>query len=238
MNNELTQISGKIISEKQKALDALMMTGFFLLLCWSAFVFDEYLDFSLKQYGLRPRSVDGLIGIVSMHFLHSDLKHIWQNTMAFLVLNTMLFYFYRTISLKVFLWLLFLPGMILWLWARPDNHIGASMIIYGIAAFLFTGGVVRWDMQLMRVSLVVALFYGSLVWYLFPVEERISWEGHLSGAVVGAALAAIYRKQGPQRKQFAWENEPDEPDENSEPGNSTDSSEGIVEVKYHYRERI
>ncbi|MBL7944078.1 MAG: rhomboid family intramembrane serine protease [Flavobacteriales bacterium] len=206
----LTNIGEKIISDKTRLYNALMVTGVFLGVMWAVFAFDHYLDMPLNRYGLRPRSAEGLIGVITIHFLHSNLQHIWQNTMAFAVLNTMLFFFYRPLSLKVFLYLLVLSPLLMWLWARPDNHIGSSVLVYGIASFLFVSGVVRWDTQLMRVSLFVAMFYGSLVWYLFPIEERISWEGHLSGAIAGAALAWIYRHQGPQRKVYTWENEPDE----------------------------
>jgi hypothetical protein len=149
-----------------------------------------------------------------MHFLHGGLNHIWHNTLAFIVLNTFLFYFYRSISIKTFFTIFFFSGIMLWLIGRPTVHIGASMIIYGEFAFLFLSGIIRKNPILARVTLIVGLYYGSLVWYLFPVDAKISWEGHLSGFVIGLIAAIIFRKQGPQRKVYRYEVEPELSDEN------------------------
>jgi membrane associated rhomboid family serine protease len=140
-----------------------------------------------------------------MHFLHGGWSHIVNNSLSFIVLNTMLFYYYKEISTKVF-WYIFLFGAILlWIIGRESNHIGASLIIFGEAAFLFFSGVFRDFPKLLRISLFVAFFYGSMVWYIFPVDQHISWEGHLSGAVIGILAAVIFRKQGPKRDKYDFE---------------------------------
>ena len=175
---------------------------------------DEYLGYNLGKYGLIPRDFIGLRGIFTMHFLHGGLNHIWHNTLAFIVLNTFLFYFYRSISIKTFFTIFFFSGIMLWLIGRPTVHIGASMIIYGEFAFLFLSGIIRKNPILARVTLIVGLYYGSLVWYLFPVDAKISWDGHLSGFVIGLIAAIIFRKQGPQRKVYRYEVEPELSDEN------------------------
>ncbi|MFM2000154.1 MAG: hypothetical protein RL204_2101 [Bacteroidota bacterium] len=149
-----------------------------------------------------------------MHFLHGGLEHIWHNTLAFIVLNTFLFYFYRSISIKTFFFIFFFSGIMLWLIGRPTVHIGASMVIYGEFAFLFLSGIIRKNPILARVTLLVGLYYGSLVWYVFPVDPKISWEGHLAGFVVGLIAAIIFRNQGPPRKVYRYEVEPELSDEN------------------------
>jgi len=88
---------------------------------------------------------------------------------------------------------------------REAYHIGASGIIYGLAAFLFLSGVIRKVNHLMAISLLVVFVYGSLIWGLLPFDYEVSWEGHLSGALVGVALAVLYRDQGPEREKFSWE---------------------------------
>jgi hypothetical protein len=64
---------------------------------------------------------------------------------------------------------------------------------------------VRKYLPLQAISLFVVFIYGSLLWGVFPTDPQISWEGHLSGLVVGVSLAIIYRKQGPQSPKYMYE---------------------------------
>lgn len=244
--NQLTTFR-KEVSDKQKIFDAIVYSLLFLLICWIVFVMNEYLGFDLKSHGMRPRSIEGLKGIITMHFLHADLKHIAQNSMGFLVLNSFLFYFYRSISLHVFLVLFFLTPVLLWLIGRPENHIGASALIYGEFGFLAASGIIRNNPILLRVSLAVFFYYGSLVWYLFPINPAISWEGHLSGFIIGVGTAIYLRKKGPQRKLYRYETEPELPDDenaywkipdttNSAEEKKEEKQQTRVTVRYHFKE--
>lgn len=202
---------------------------------------DHLLGFNFRSWALVPREFVGLKGIFGMHFLHGSLSHIWHNTLSFAVLNTILFYFYRSISIKTFLTIFFSGALLLWFIGRPTSHIGASLIIYGEFAFLFFSGILRKNPSLMRVTLTVALFYGSIVWYLFPVDPSISWEGHISGFVSGVFAALLYRKQGPADKVYQYELEPEEEENGNvnENGNENDGQKKTppVTVRYHYVEK-
>lgn len=176
---------------------------------------DSYLGYRFTEYGLYPRKAEGLTGLLTMHFIHGSLEHIWHNTLGFLVLNSFLFYFYRSVSLRVFLFVFLTSGLLLWFIGRPNYHIGASMLIYAEFAFLLVSGFIRKNPKMLRVSLVVTLYYGSLVWYLFPIDSKISWEGHLSGFVAGIIAAVLFRKLGPQRTVYRYELEPEEEEENT-----------------------
>lgn len=237
----LTSFSPEI-SDKSKIYDALLMSGFLLALCWIPFLMEEFLDFQLRKYGMFPRTLEGLRGIVTMHFLHSDWKHIGQNSLGILVLNSFLFYFYRSISFRVFAIIFFLSPILLWVVGRQNNHIGASVILYGEFAFLFISGMIRKNPILMRVALVVILYYGSLVWYLFPIDQRISWEGHACGFFAGLLAAFIYKNKGPERKKYKFETEPELPDDENaywkipENPEAERKHETTVTVRYHYKE--
>ncbi|MDG1159988.1 MAG: rhomboid family intramembrane serine protease [Flavobacteriales bacterium] len=191
--------------DRNKLYDALLFIALFLGVIWGLFLFEEVFGWRLKQYGNRPRRLEGLIGILTSPLLHSNLKHIWGNTVSFFTLSAFLFFFYRQIALKVFIWIYIAGGILLWLIGVGGNHIGASGLIYGFASFLFFAGIFRNNMMLLRVSLAVAFLYGSIVWWVLPIEPGISWEGHLSGAIVGFALSLIYRTQGPQRPLYQYE---------------------------------
>lgn len=203
----------KEVPDKVKIFDAIMVSAVLLIVAWSIFIMDEYLGFHFREYGMTPRTLEGWRGIFTIHFLHSDLKHIAQNSFGLFVLNSFIFYFYRSISFQVFLLLFFFSPIILWFIGRDGNHIGASVLIYAEFAFLFVSGLVRKNPLLMRVALVVVLYYGSLVWYLFPIDRKISWEGHLSGFLIGALVAYFLRNKGPQRKKYRFELEPELPDD-------------------------
>jgi len=96
-------------------------------------------------------------------------------------------------------------GVLLWIIGGTGNHIGASGIVYGLASFLFWSGVIRRNLLLMRISLVVVFLYGGMIWWMLPIKEGVSWEGHLSGALVGLILAIFYRNSGPKRPIYKYE---------------------------------
>lgn len=229
-------------------VDAMVASVAILFVCWAAFLMDEFLGFHLKRYGLMPRSIEGLRGIFTMHFLHGDWKHIAHNSLGFFVLNSFLFYFYRSIALRTLAFIVLVGPLILWIIGRPSNHIGLSLAIYGEFAFLLLSGFIRRDMQMLRVALVVTVYYGSLVWYLFPVDQTISWEGHLGGFIAGIIIAVWLRKKGPQRVPYRFELEPELPDDENAywkipppeapaPEPKAEKHDTTITVKYHYVEK-
>lgn len=198
--------TGWLASDKVKLFDAALFNAAFLLIIWTLWLV-EYAEpaIQIKQFGTRPRSLEGLIGIVSTPFLHGSFEHIRGNTLSFLTLSSFLIFFYREIAFRVIGWIYVLSGIVLWLIAQGGNHIGASGVIYGLASFIFISGIIRKDPVLLRVALAVAFLYGSIVWWILPIEPGVSWEGHLAGALVGALLAIAYRNKGPKRRKYRWE---------------------------------
>lgn len=186
-----------LVPERDRLFYAFWATGAFLVAIWSAYALNELFGLGWREHGVHPGEWARWTGVLAYPFLHSDLEHLWNNTATFFTLNTLLFYFYRSIALRVWLLLYIISGWGLFFIGVGGNHIGASGIIYGLAAFLFTSGVIRRSENLMRVSLLVAFLYGGMVWWMLPIEEHISWEGHLSGAAAGALLALGFRFRGP-----------------------------------------
>ena len=125
--------------------------------------------------------------------------------MPLLVLGTALSYFYRQQAVSVLLYGVIFSGLLTWLIGRPSFHIGASGVIYMLVFFLFFKGIFTKHYRLIALSFLVAFLYGSLVWYVLPVNKGISWEGHLSGAVVGIVLAITTRSTLPVKEKFTWE---------------------------------
>ena len=184
---------------------ALLVVVFMLMVYWADFLFMT--DF--HKYGVLPRSIEGLKGVIFMPWIHAhdDYKHLLNNSIPTFLLITLLFYSYKKIALKVFFFSWIYTGVFLWIFAKNNGayHIGMSGVIYSLATFLFTSGVLRKYLPLQALSLFIVFIYGSLIWGIFPTNSRISWEGHLMGFVVGIILAFYYRKEGPQRPKYDYE---------------------------------
>lgn len=187
----------------------------FVLIIWSVFLIEIKFGIDFTQWGVRPRTVKGLRGIIASPFVHSGMTHLWHNTTPLLVLSAALFYFYRDISWKVLAWIVFLSGLGTWLIGRPSYHIGMSGVIYALVSFLFFKGIFAKHYRLIALSLLVVFLYGSLIWGTLPTREGISWEGHLSGFIAGGLLALRFRESVPKPIKYVWE----EPafDENDDP---------------------
>ncbi|HQQ93656.1 MAG TPA: rhomboid family intramembrane serine protease [Bacteroidia bacterium] len=210
----------------------------FVVFIWLVFLLEHWSGRVFVNWGVLPRKPEGLPGIFTSVFIHGSLDHILSNTLPILILGGMVFYFYRKIAWPALLWIWLSSGLWLWIGGRnhvdsPQYHIGASTLIYGLAGFLFFSGVFRRHLQLMVVSALVVFLYGSLVWGVFPLDPEISWEGHLFGLFAGIMVAFNYRKEGPQRKKYVWENEEEEQDpEGGGAGENKDQRD--IEIRFHY----
>jgi membrane associated rhomboid family serine protease len=182
---------------------------FVLIIMWLVYWSDFLFVYNFHKLGVMPKTSNGLKGIFFMPWIHShgDIRHLLNNSIPTFLLLTLLFYSYREIALRVFLLSWFVTGILLWIFAQNKGayHIGMSGVIYALAAFLFTSGVLRKYLPLQALSLFIVFIYGSMIWGIFPTEQHISWEGHLSGMLVGIFLAFYYRKLGPQRPKYQYE---------------------------------
>lgn len=190
---------------------------YFVLVLWIVYWFEIKFHVNLNEYGILPRKAVGLRGIFFGPFIHGDLAHLYQNSIPLFLLLLSLWYFYRKIALKIFVTGTLLLGLLTWLIGRSSYHIGASGIIYMLFSFIFFSGIFRKYYRLIAVSLVVIFLYGSMVWYILPIEEKVSWEGHLSGFLSGILLAYVFKDSGPQRLQYDWEEEDFEDSEDTQP---------------------
>ena len=172
-------------------------------------------NLNFNYLGIYPREFYGLRGVFFGPFIHSDISHLFNNSVPLVVLSMALFYFYKNIRWKVMFWGLVLTGVFTWIIGRPATHIGASGVIYMLTAFLLFKGIFSKQYQLTALSFVVIFLYGSFIWYIFPTDPKISWEGHLSGFLVGFLFAVFFKGPKLENKKFAWEQ--DDYDEEQDP---------------------
>lgn len=160
-------------------------------------------------YSVYPRTIEGLVGIVFGPMLHGSFDHLFSNTLALFVLATALFYQYPKSAKRVLLIIYFGSGLCVWLFARESYHLGASGLTHGMMFFLFLIGVLRRDKPAMALAMIVFFLYGSMIWGILPTEERISFESHLFGALMGVVSAILFRNNDPKptEKKYSWEEE-------------------------------
>jgi len=180
---------------------------------WLVKIFEEYTLIDLAVLGVYPRKLSGLIGIITSPLIHANFSHLISNSIPLLVLMIFLFYAYTNSSFKVFFSVYFLSNVLVWVFAREAYHIGASGIVYGLVTFLFFVGVFRRDTKSIGLSLLVIFMYGGLVWGILPTDPAISFEAHLSGAIVGLVAALVWRNADPLPEKYEWEYENDDEDD-------------------------
>lgn len=222
---------------------------FFVLIIWLVFWFEVRFGFRFNEFGVFPRTLSGLRGIVFSPFIHGDIEHLYHNSIPLFVLSAVLFYFYRPIAWKVIVLGVLLSGFLTWCIGRPSNHIGASGLIYVLMSFTLFKGIFARHFRLIAVSLMVVFLYGSMIWYVFPVKENMSWEGHLSGLIVGFLFALIFSRSIAKPIKYVWEREDYLEDndpflkhfdeqgnfiENPELPTGDEEGQGF-DIKYHFR---
>jgi len=178
-----------------------------VLVMWFVYWFEIRFGVDFTRWGVRPRTLSGLRGIVFSPFIHSSIKHLWHNTVPVFVLSAALFYFYKNISFRVLLWITVISGVGTWCIGRASFHIGMSGVIYGLASFLFFKGIQAKHFRLIALSLLVVFLYGSLIWGTLPLDQKVSWEGHLSGFLSGIILGLFSFRESVISKHptYAWE---------------------------------
>ena len=188
-----------LLSELKSAATArFQLLGVILVTLWSIEIID-FLVFGgrLDRYGIRPRSLSGLWGILFAPFLHGGFGHLIANTVPMLTLSWWVML--RSIGtwLAATVMITVIGGAGTWFIGRGGSvHIGASGLIFGYLGFLLGRGYYERTMGAIAVSLFILVTYGAMFWGLLPTQPGISWEGHLFG-FIGGIIAAYWLTSKP-----------------------------------------
>jgi membrane associated rhomboid family serine protease len=176
------------------AVSAVGVASLFVLeaIDWSLATIGHEPGRRLDAWGIVPRTTRGLVGILLAPLLHANFAHLLANAVPLFILLTLLLWDrrYRPWPALAMIWLG--SGLGTWLIGRGHTvHIGASSIIYGLAAYLVMAGFLLKSWRSLVVALLVLFFYGGLIYGVLPRAGPISWEGHLCGAMAGLWTARI-----------------------------------------------
>jgi membrane associated rhomboid family serine protease len=190
---------------------AVKLTAAFVALLWLIQLLNWALDVGPTDFGVRPRQLAGLAGILFAPLVHGDFAHLFANTLPLLVSGTAMLYLYPRSARSVLPAIYLGPGIAVWLFGRASSHVGASGLVYGLVSYILVAGLIRRDRRAIAASLLVCFMYGALVWGVLPIEPRISWETHLAAALIGVGFAIALRHLDiPPRRSYTWEDEPED----------------------------
>lgn len=166
----------------------------FVAVLWLVQTLNWIADYRLNgAFGLKPRQISGLDGVVAMPFLHGSFGHLMANTPPLLVMGGLLAATATRALLSVNVVVIGLGGVLVWLFGSFGIHVGASGLVFGWFGFLVARGLVDRSVVTLGVALLVGGLYGSIVWGVLPGQPGVSWEAHLFGAVAGVVAAVSIR---------------------------------------------
>ena len=192
-----------------------------LVSLWLVKLVEYGFGLQLTKFGIYPRAYNSLPNILSAPFIHGSFKHLMSNSLPLFFLLVAIFYFYPKLAYQVIVYSWLLSGFGLWLGGRYAWHIGASGLVYALAVYHLVSAALQRDIRLVAFSMLIIFLYGSMIWGFFPEffpEQRISWQAHLTGAVVGALFAFFFHHYAPKSKQY-FQDENDNEDDEIDPEN-------------------
>lgn len=163
--------------------------GVFAATLWLVFIADRILPGDFNRWGIIPRHLDGIWGILFSPFLHANLSHLLSNFLPVMLLLALLLATQPN-AWSTVLQIVLLGGLLLWIFGRPAVHVGASGLIYGLIAYLMAAGFRQGRFGPALAALLVGFLYGGtlLSGVLPTVGPHVSWDGHLTSAIAGALL--------------------------------------------------
>lgn len=142
--------------------------------------------------GIRPRSIDGLLGILTAPLVHASWEHLVTNLVPFLILGFLLLIAggRQFTAVTILIWLL--AGAGVWLTGSAGPVVvGASALVFGWLTFLVVRGVFTRRFTQIVLGLVLLALWGGMLWGVIPGKADISWQGHLFGALSGVLAAFL-----------------------------------------------
>lgn len=165
-----------------------------LVAIWLVALLNLVSGYSLNGwFGLQPRAISGLDGVLLMPLLHGSLSHAAANTVPLIVLGAVIATTAERVALTATALIVLLGGFAVWVFGTSAIHVGASGLIFGWFGFLVARGIFERRIVPMLVAGAVVLVYGTMIWGVLLGQPGVSWESHLFGALAGVLAAFVLR---------------------------------------------
>ncbi len=170
-----------------------------VIVLWAIELANSLMNNALDNFGIRPRNIVGLQGILFAPFLHGSWRHLISNTFPLVILSWLIMARDRSEWIAVTVLTAIASGLGTWLFGGASTiHIGASGVVFGYFGFLVARAYFERSMGSIAICLLVLALFSGMIWGILPVRVGISWEGHLFGLLGGIAaawtIAALNRK--------------------------------------------
>ncbi len=166
-------------------------TLYIISILWVIHIVNWILGYRLNILGIYPRRLFGLVGLPFSSFLHGSFSHIFFNTIplivliGFLLLEGMQKFIFITVTI------ILVSGIGVWIFGRRAIHLGASNLVMGYWGYLLVNAYENPSAMTFIIVFVCIYYFGSLIFSLFPMEEKVSWESHIFGFLGGVSCALI-----------------------------------------------
>ncbi len=162
-----------------------------LAIIWIVEAVNLVLGHRLTTWGILPRSIGGLVGIPLAPFIHVGIWHALSNTIPLIILGGLSLANGRKQFWITTVTIIFLSGILVWLFARSSYHVGASGLVFGYFGALLARAVIERSIISIVVAVITITLYGGLIWGILPLRSYVSFEGHFFGLVAGVASVWI-----------------------------------------------
>ncbi|EKD70992.1 MAG: rhomboid family transporter protein [uncultured bacterium] len=165
---------------------------YFLAILFGIHILNFILKYRLNILGIQPRAEWGFIGIPFSPFLHGNFSHLIFNAIPLFIFSNFILLQGANLFYIVTAIIILISGLLIWLFARPGIHIGASSLIMGYFGFIVIDIYLKPTALSIVIGLVALFYFGGMFSNLFPDRDKqISWEGHVFGFVAGIITAWI-----------------------------------------------
>ncbi len=180
--NDLIQAIFTIVNQTKQNMSILFIL---LGIMWGVFLITQLTGKRLLFFGVIPRRLIGLPGIALSPFLHANTNHIFFNSIPFFILSDFVLIQGLDVYLNVSLYITLTSGLLVWLFARPAIHVGASGLITGYWSYLMLDAYTQGGALTILLAIVCVYYFAGIFFGIFPQQRGVSWEGHLFGLIAG-----------------------------------------------------
>ncbi len=171
--------------KKESFIEAVKIVFYLIAIIWLIEIVNLLTGHAFYQWGILPRNIDGLPGIIIHPFIHGSLQHTILNSLPLLILGSFVALEGRAAFVKTTIFIVLVGGLLLWLMGRSSYHIGASLLVFGYFGFILSKAFYTKTIRSILVAIITIFMYGGIVYGLVPLDNRVSWEGHLFGLIAG-----------------------------------------------------